>query len=207
MSLEIPPLNLVGCGILRKEIRHILSNSTLDLRQVYYDSALHCDLRKLEGVLKPTLEKYDPAQTLIFYGSCHPLMDEMLSQRQMQRTPGQNCVAMLLGHEEFMRELSQGSFFLLEEWAHRWREIVFKTMGTQKLALIREFYREHHQYLLALKTPCSGNYELEAQEAANLVGLPLRWREVDLSHLEQVLRNSLEKLQSAQAKLSPSHSS
>lgn len=191
MSLN-PKIHLVGCGILRKEIHFLLQSFPAEFKQVYYDSALHCDLTQLSKVLHATLAKHPPTQTLIFYGSCHPLLDQWLDQKSMHRIPGQNCVAMLLGYDRFMHKLGQGSFFLLEDWAKRWQDIVFKTMGTHKKNIIQRFYREHHTHLLALRTPCSGNYEIEAEEAAELVGLPLEWMDVDLDHFRDLLWQNLQ---------------
>lgn len=190
MSLN-PKIHLVGCGILRKEIHFLLQDFPAEFRQIYYDSALHCDMTQLSKVLHATLSKHSPSQTMIFYGNCHPQIDEWLEQKSMRRIPGQNCVSMLLGYDLFMQKLSQGSFFLLEDWAQRWQEIVFKTMGTHKTSLIQKFYQEHHTHLLALRTPCSGNYEIEAEEAAELVGLPLEWMDVDLDLFKNLLWQSL----------------
>lgn len=143
-------VHLVGCGILKKEIKYLLDKHKLPVKTVFYDSALHCDLERLEKVLRPTLNKYSPENTVIFYGSCHPQLDQMLQTKGMVRTAGQNCIQMLLGYDDFMHRLGSGAFFLLEEWAQRWEQIVYRTMGTHRVEVIREIYQMNHSHLLAL---------------------------------------------------------
>jgi hypothetical protein len=96
---------------------------------------------------------------------------------------------MLLGPERFTRELEQGAFFLLEEWAHHWEQIVTATFGTNR-KVIREMYQGDRGYLLCVSTPCSGDFSAAAEEAGRLVGLPLRRIEVSLDHLEAVLQEA-----------------
>ena len=127
---------------------------------------------------------------IVFYGACHPLMEKILDAAGTFRTEGQNCVEMLLGPERFTAELEQGAFFLLEEWARSWERIVTATFGTN-WDVIREMYQGDRNYLLCISTPCSGDFRAEAEEAGRLVGLPLRWLDVSLDHLESVLQEAI----------------
>jgi hypothetical protein len=127
---------------------------------------------------------------IVFYGACHPLMEKILDSAGTFRTGGQNCVEMLLGDGLFTAELEQGAFFLLEEWARCWERIVTATFGTN-WDVIREMYQGDRNYLLCISTPCSGDFRGEAEEAGRLVGLPLRWMEISLDHLETVLQEAI----------------
>jgi len=49
------------------------------------------------------------------------------------------------------------------------------------------------KYLLGLRTPCSGDFTNDAEKVSGLVGLPLRWIDVDLDFLEQTLELAIEK--------------
>jgi hypothetical protein len=185
----IPPL-LLGCGILQKEIRFLSAKNGWELETHFLDSALHIDFNKLSLALTSSLDRHAAREMIIFYGACHPLMEKMLASANTFRTAGQNCVEMLLGPELFTSELEQGAFFLLEEWAHRWEKIVTATFGTN-LEVIREIYQTDRGYLLCVTTPCSGDFRAEAEEAGRLVGLPLRWLDVSLDHLEKVLQETI----------------
>jgi hypothetical protein len=185
------PLLLVGCGILQKEILLLNEENNWHLETHFLDSALHIDFNRLALALQSTLELHAGRDTLVFYGSCHPLMEPMLAAAGTRRTPGQNCVEMLLGRELFTRELQQGAFFLLEEWAQHWVRIVTATFGT-KWEVIREIFQGDRTYLLAVTTPCSGDFRAEAEEAGRLVDLPVRWLDVPLDHLAAVLQETID---------------
>ncbi len=184
---------LVGCGILRREILHLIEKNHWPLDTMFLDSSLHCDLKRLENRLHSALSRTRDRNTIVFYGTCHPLMDQMLEAARTFRTVGQNCAEMLLGKARFTEELGNGAFFLLEDWARRWEQITFKTFGTTKVEVIREIYRGDRKYMLCLKTPCSASFETEAARVSDLTGLPLRWLSVTLGHLEMVLRVALER--------------
>jgi hypothetical protein len=188
-SEHLHPL-LLGCGILRKEIRFLIEKNGWLLDTHFLDSSLHIDFDKLSQALTAALCHQAERDTVVFYGACHPLMDKMLAAAGTIRTEGQNCVEMLLGHERFTAELEQGAFFLLEEWAQRWEQITTATFGTNP-QVIRELYQADRNYLLAIRTPCSGDFREPAEEAGKLVGLPLHWLDVSLDQLEAVLQEAI----------------
>lgn len=183
-------LLLLGCGILKKEIQYLIEKNSWQIDNVFLDSALHVDFDKLSSKLKYQLNKYSDRNTIVFYGCCHPLMDNMLDDAKTIRTLGQNCIDILLGTEVFMEELTNGAFFLLEDWAKRWNYVITKTFG-DKPEIIREIFQVDRKYILCLRTPCSGEFSELAKEASVMVGLPLRWLDVSLDHLELVLQETI----------------
>ncbi|MBI5069961.1 MAG: DUF1638 domain-containing protein [Deltaproteobacteria bacterium] len=80
----------------------------------------------------------------------------------------------------YRREQEAGAYFLLEDWAGHFPEAI-RALGS--LTAVREIFQGAHRYLLALTTPCSGDYRAAAEEVARLTGLPLRWEQVDLETL------------------------
>jgi hypothetical protein len=191
--MTIPPTPgplLLGCGILRNEIRFLIEKNGWHLETCFLDSSLHINFDKLSLALTTALSRHAGREIIVFYGACHPLMESILHFAETYRTVGQNCVEMLLGAELFTKELEQGAFFLLEEWAHHWVQIVTATFGTNR-EVIREMYRGDRGYLLCVSTPCSGDFTAAAEEAGRLVGLPLRRMEVSLDHLETVLQEAI----------------
>lgn len=177
---------LVGCGILKKEINWLIKENNWQLSTSFLDSAHHVDFEKLEDNLIMAIGKHSNQDVIVFYGACHPLMDTILLETKTIRTKGQNCVEMLLGHDLFIEELSNGAFFLLEDWALRWNFIITKTFGPN-MEITRQIFQEDRKYLLGLKTPCSGDFTKEAELAALSVGLPLKWMDVGLDSLKSVL--------------------
>jgi len=181
---------LIGCGIFSKEIAFLKEKNGWPLDTLFLDSALHVDFNALASSLKKALEENKGRDRVVFYGACHPRMDTMLSEESVFRTVGQNCVSMLLGEEVFSRELSNGAFFLLEEWARRWEHIVSKTFGG-KMEVAREVFQNETRYLLCVRTPLSGDFSADAEKAGILVGLPIRWMDASLDHLEEALQKKL----------------
>lgn len=183
---------LLGCGILRAEIRWIIEKNGWPVDVSFLDSTLHIDFDALAKGLTSALAKKTGRKIIVFYGACHPLMEKILNDAKVSRIPGQNCVEMLLGPEMFTGELSQGAFFLLKDWARRFDVILKKTMGDHE-EVWKAIYQGDRKYLACIRTPCSGDFQAEAAEAGKKVGLPLKWLDVSLWHLESVLRAALEK--------------
>jgi len=185
-------LVLLGCGILRKEIACLIAKNSWPLETVFLDSALHCWPDRLATALKSALAAHQGRPVIVLYGCCHPNMDLMLSDAKTFRTEGQNCIEQLLGRERFMKELADGAFFLLEEWAGKWEAMITKTFGTTNREVIRDIFQDSHRRLLCVRTPCSSDFIAEAEAAGRLAGLPLSWMDAGLDHLESVIGAAIE---------------
>jgi len=184
---------LAGCGILKKEVAFLNKKNGWGLDLHFVDSALHCDFCKLANCLKSTIKKNRDRNLVIFYGACHPLMDQMLRDGGTFRTEGQNCVEMLLGKELFTDELIKGAFFLMEDWANRWEYISSEAFKNCRMEVMREIFQTDRSYFLALRTPCSDDFSAKAEEVARSMEVPLRWMDVSLDHLEQVLQQAIDR--------------
>lgn len=186
------PLVMVGCGILRKEVDYLIAKHGWQVETQYLDSALHNYLGRLHEQLNAALSADQNAgrETVVFYGCCHPQMDGILDQHHTLRTQGQNCIVMLLGYEKFMAELAKGAYFLLEDWALTWQPMITEAFGN-KLSVVREIFHSSHKFIIAIRTPCSGDFQAAAESAAAFVDLPLVWLDADLGHLEAVLAEAI----------------
>jgi hypothetical protein len=184
---------LLGCGILRKEVDFLIRKNGWALDTDWLDSSLHINFEKLAHDLQTGILRNRGRDVVVFYGCCHPRMEDILENAHLFRTEEQNCVEILLGRETFMRELSDGAFFLLEDWALRWDEVIGKTFGGNP-EVAQEIFRLTSTSLLCLRTPCSGNFEAAANAAGDKAGLPVRWMDVGLEHLEEVLRRVVSQL-------------
>lgn len=180
---------LVGCGILEKEIRYLAAKNRWQLEMAFLPSGLHVDFERLKTGLDKILQHYAGRRTLVFYGACHPLMDRILADARACRTPGQNCVDIYLGHELFCRELESGAFFLFEDWALKWQKIIGGVMPGNP-AVMRSIFRSAHTHLLAIRTPCSGDFSAEAAAISETTTLELRWINHGLEYLEANLADT-----------------
>jgi len=200
MSATCPgPTRLVGCGILKKEVEYLIARKGWNLETHFLDSALHNYFDRLYSQLDSALgeEERSSHRVIVFYGACHPRIDDILNRHHTLRTQGQNCIVMLLGYERFMAELEKGAYFLLEEWANTWQPMITQAFGAN-LAVVREIFHSSHKYMVALRTPCSGDFTAAAEAAARFVDLPLLWMDTDLSHLESVLAEAVARREAGQ---------
>ncbi len=202
MSAPCPgpgPTRLVGCGILKKEVEYLIARKGWNLETHFLDSALHNYFDRLYSQLDSALgeEEKSGHRAIVFYGACHPRIDDILNRHHTLRTQGQNCIVMLLGYERFMEELEKGAYFLLEDWANTWQPMITQAFGTN-LAVVREIFHSSHKYMVALRTPCSGDFTAAAEAAARFVDLPLIWMDTDLSHLESVLAEAVARREAGQ---------
>ena len=185
---------LLGCGILRQEIKFLIEKNAWPLDTDFLDSSLHVNFEKLENELQKGFRRNKGRDIVVFYGCCHPRMKTILESADTLRANGQNCVEMLLGREKFMEELANGAFFLLEDWALRWDEAIGHTFGSNP-EVMREIFQLSNKSLLCLRTPCSGDFKMAADEVGVKTGLPVRWMDAELEHLEAVLSQLLERQQ------------
>jgi hypothetical protein len=183
---------IIGCGILKKEILFLIEKNCWHLETAFLPSGLHVDFDKLQNSLEKCLRLHAAAPAVIFYGACHPRMDQILESAHVTRTSGQNCVDIYLGHDMFCRELEQGAFFLFEDWALHWKEIIYGVMPGDP-EIMRSIFLSAHKYLLAVRTPCSGDFSAEAEVVSAMTSLELRWVDVGLEHLEANLAATIDR--------------
>lgn len=183
---------IIGCGILQNEINFLIQKNGWQLGTAFLPSGLHVDFNQLQNSLEKCLTHNNTHGAFVFYGACHPRMDQILEGADIIRTPGQNCVDIYLGHEMFCRELEQGAFFLFEDWALHWKEIVGGVMPGDP-EIMRSIFRSAHKYLLAIRTPCSGDFSAEAKAVSEMTSLELRWVDAGLEHFEANLTATLNK--------------
>ncbi|MBI9105074.1 MAG: DUF1638 domain-containing protein [Spirochaetales bacterium] len=190
-NINLPEmLPLVGCGILAEEIRFLIKKNSWNVDPHFLHSSLHVDFKKLEVALTSSFEKLGEGPKTVVYGACHPLMDRIVEDGNAHRSKGQNCVELLLGREIFDDYLFQGAFFLLEDWAEKWEEVMAKAFGSNP-EIIREILGNEHKFLLCIRTPCSKDFTRHAERISLYANLPLRWHDADLSHLELILENMI----------------
>ncbi len=186
------PVVMVGCGILHKEVDFLIKKNGWNVETQFLASSLHNYFDRLHSELNESLafNEEKGRETVVFYGACHPRMDDILHNHHTHRTQGQNCIVMLLGFDTFMEELSNGAYFLVEDWALTWEPMLTECFG-KNVSVVREIFHSSHKMIMGLRTPCSTDFTAAAQAAADFVDLPLVWRDVSLDHLESVLAQAI----------------
>lgn len=184
--------SLLGCSTLRREIAWLAEKHhwPLDLR--FGGTRLCLESAAMARSLRVELGRNPARRTIVCYGKCHPLIDSWIGAGNSVRTEGMNCAEMLLGPERYGVELAGGAFFLLEDLARSWKTRLEQLFGPNR-SIAREIFRGCHSLALGIRTPCSGDFSTQAEAAATSVGLPLRWVDVSLDHLELLIQTAIDR--------------
>jgi Protein of unknown function (DUF1638) len=180
------PGTIIACGILKNEIEMLARKNDWKTDLRFLDSSLHVDFDRLRRAVEGSLIKVNREPVLLVYGACHPLIRRFKGIEGAFWLQKQNCLEMLLGHDEFQARLAEGAFFLLEDWARRWDSVTGLAMGENR-TMVREVFQSEHTHLCCIKTPCSGDFSALAEEIGRRIDLPVRWLDITLERFEEYL--------------------
>jgi hypothetical protein len=106
------------------------------------------------------------------------------------RTRGKNCCELLLGPEAYRRLSHARVFFLVPEWACRWKEIFSEGLGLNRDNATR-LMQGLHRKLMYLDTGLVPVPETALKECAEYCGLPYEVRPVLLKLLHAAIEEAL----------------
>jgi hypothetical protein len=130
---------------------------------------------------------------LLIYGDCYPRMFQLEALPGLLRTQGHNCCEMLLGKAEYRRQEHEGAFFLIPEWARRWREIFTHHLGLNNENL-KGIMQDMHQKLVYLDTGLVPIPHAQLEDFSNECGLPVEITPVTLDTLYDNILNTFHRL-------------
>jgi len=137
------PVRLIGCGIFKNEFKLLPEALQATIKPAFTDSMLHMEPVRLDGILSAALDdERDDEQdtsTILAFGDCCPYMRELASRKGVARTPGINCCEIYLGQERYRQLRKERVFFLMPEWAARWKHIFLTELGLHTKELARDF--------------------------------------------------------------------
>ena len=132
---------------------------------------------------------------MLLYGGCHNLMDKYHSRSDIRRVKGCNCVEIILGKDRYAALLKEGAFFLMPEWAGRWKEVFNDKLGL-KGEIGKEFMQEMHKFFLYVDTGLAPVPEQMLYEISQTLGLPWKSIRTDMTHLLEAIQTALGKFDS-----------
>lgn len=133
-------MKFIGCGIFCGEYAFLPDALKCRMEPLFLDSMLHMEPAALDELLAQRLDEAAPSPTVLAYGDCSPHLLDFGSQPLTGRTRGVNCCEIWLGSERYRELRREGVFFLMPEWARRWREVLQAGLGMKDAALAREFF-------------------------------------------------------------------
>lgn len=192
---QTPHPLLVVCGVLQKEVGVLLCETGLDVEVKVLDSRLHMVPEVLRLRLDALAEAAEDRRILYLYGDCDADMHVRCTRKGSARPECSNCAELLLGKERYRVLRKAGAFFLLPEWAFRWKEIFMKDLGLSTQDLARGFMRDCHTALMYIDSGVEPVPEMLLEEISDYLGLPCRIEHAGLHNLRQALTGMLPELQ------------
>jgi hypothetical protein len=184
-----------GCAVLKAELQALREQHWPDLHMDFLSSMLHMWPDKLGRKLDDKVKEQclQQQKTLLVYGDCCTEMTDFTQRPGVARVRGNNCCDLLLGRKIYRKLSHDGIFFLLPEWARRWRHIFSIELGLDEnnaAALMGDM----HTKLLYLDTGILPVPVQDLKECSAYCQLPWEVMTVSLEPLRQAIQNALDDL-------------
>jgi hypothetical protein len=176
---------VIACGALAAHVHEIADRRNLDLHVESVNPLLHNrpegiapEVEKLILELQPTHD-----QVAIAYADCgtYGAIDQLCDKYQVSRLSGDHCYDVFATAEKMKAEFEAepGTYVFTDYLVKTFRRSVMVEMGLEK----------YHSYkrVLWLSQRQTPELEAAAQDAAELIGLPLEIMHVGDAHLEEQL--------------------
>jgi Protein of unknown function (DUF1638) len=194
-KLERNPMSVavIACGALAAHVHEIADRRNLNLRIEPINPLLH---NRPEGIA-PEVEKmilelqptYD--QVAIAYADCgtYGALDELCDKYQVSRLSGDHCYDVFATAEKMKAEFEAvpGTYVFTDYLVKTFRRSVMNEMGLDRYPELRDDYFHSYKRVLWLSQHQTVELETAANDAADLIGLPLEIIHVGDQHLEEQL--------------------
>jgi hypothetical protein len=187
-----PRAVMISCSVLQAEVESLCKEHWPLHKMVFLPSMMHMHPERLGKSLETALEAemgWSQGVVLI-YGDCCARMSVLEALPVVARTKGKNCCELLLGNAEYRRLSHEGSFFLVSEWARRWKEVFQKELGLSRDNFV-SLMRDLHRKLIYLDTGLAPVPETDLYECSEYCGLPYEVRPVSLEFLQSAIEDAL----------------
>lgn len=181
------PGKILCCGILRRELEHVLQDKEVEIQ--YLDPGLHVDFDKLEKALARALDGMKGNSVAVVVGlQCHPEMERLVAGRGGRIIRAKNCIEMLLG--ERLAELDAGgrNFYVTAGWLENWRKIFIEGLKWDDIDARQNF--GYYDRILLLDSGITPVDDEKILEFFDYTQVPVEILPIDLEYF----RREVEKL-------------
>jgi len=191
-NISPPAIVMICCSVLQAEVESLCRAHWPDQKLRFLPSMMHMHPERLASSLQSVLdsELKQGHGVVLIYGDCCAQMMTLESMPGVVRTRGKNCFELLLGPEEYRRLSQEGAFFLLAEWAHRWKEIFSTELGLNH-DNATSLMQDMHRKLTYLDTGLTPVPETALRECTEYCGLPYEVRSASLERLRLAIEEAL----------------
>ena len=183
---------LITCGALAKEVIEIRDRLGWDAKVLALPAQLHMRPDRIPDALNQRLQRIDEEfdRTIIVYGDCGTggALDRMLNTLELERIPGPHCYEQYAG-ETFQRLMEEqpGTFFLTDFLARSFRKLVYEGLGLHRHPGLRDDYFRAYRRIVYLQQDRDAKLLDAAEDAAELLDLPLEIHYTGTTGLEEHL--------------------
>ncbi|MCP5074836.1 MAG: DUF1638 domain-containing protein [Rhodobacteraceae bacterium] len=171
-------------------VRH---NGWDDLHIQCLPAHLHSTPKKIPEAIRAKIQssrgKFD--DMVVLYSDCGTggQLDAVLREEGVDRIGGAHCYDILAGREEFakMMEDEPGSFFVTEFLARNFERLVLKGLGLDRYPHMIGRFFQHYTRLVYLARTDDEKTRLQAEAAAETLGLRFEMRLVGSGEYQQFL--------------------
>jgi hypothetical protein len=183
---------LITCGALAKEVIEIRDRLGWNAKVLAIPAQLHMRPERIPDAVHQRLQNIDEEfdRTVIVYGDCGTggQLDRMLDTLELERIPGPHCYEQYSGETfQNLMEEEPGTFFLTDFLARSFRKLVFEGLGLHTHPELREDYFGAYRRIVYLQQSREEALLDAAQEAAELLNLPLEIHYTGMTALEDRL--------------------
>jgi hypothetical protein len=178
--------------VLQAEVESLCRLHWPDREVRFLSSMMHVHPERLASTLQSVLhsELKQEHRVVLIYGDCCAQMAAAEAMPGVVRTRGRNCCELLLGSEDYRRLSREGAFFLIPEWACRWKEVFVKELGLNR-ENATSLMQDMHRRLVYLDTGLVPVPVVALEECAEYCGLPYMVRPVSLELLNAAVQEAL----------------
>ena len=176
------------CGALRTELEELHRIGKITGKLLFFDSLLHLNPAELETTLTAKLERVSQecGRMVLVYGDCCPRILNLERQYGVGRVNAINCAQMLVGRARYRELMLERAFFLLAEWALRWKEIFQIGLGLT-MDVAHDLMQNSHGRLVYLDTGLVPVPRQVLADCAAYTGLSWRIERITLDPLLELL--------------------
>lgn len=184
---------VIACGAIAAHVHDISQRNNLDLHVEPVNPLLHNrpegiapEVDHLLGELLPVHDK-----VVIAYADCgtYGELDKVCAKHNVERLAGEHCYDVFATAEKMRAEFEKepGTFVLTDYLVKSFRRSVMQEMGLEKYPELRDDYFHSYKRIIWLAQHQTPELHTAAQDAAELLELPLEIIQVGDKYLEEQL--------------------
>jgi hypothetical protein len=187
---------IIACGAIATHISNIASREGFELSIYPLPPLLHNRPEKIAGeVEQKYLEvKENHEQVAIAYADCgtYGALDKVISKYGLKRLGGDHCYDVYAGKKRVFELTVSGTYFLTDYLVKSFNRSVVVELGLDRHPELVDDYFKHYEKVIWLAQNPTDELKAAAQQAAELMRLPLEIEVVGESGLLDELKRLLD---------------